>query len=79
MRIINEKNNECLDSILIMLTPDEASELSSKLNSINPNVGEHIHVNDENYQTEIIIAIYTDQNINYFTETIKNIIIGKKQ
>jgi hypothetical protein len=74
MRIINDKDMTTLSRILIMLTPSEASELSNKIKSIDPNIGEHIHINDQEYAREITIAIYTDQNMHYYTKEIVELI-----
>lgn len=57
-----------------MLTPNEASELAGKIKSIDPNKGDHIHVDDLEYAREITIAIYTDQNIHYFAKEIRDLI-----
>ena len=67
MRIIEDKTMKPLNSILIMLTPGEASELASKILSIDPTIGDHVHVDDLEYAREITIAIYTDQNTHFFT------------
>jgi hypothetical protein len=74
MQIINDKDLTTLSRILIMLTPSEASELASKIKSIDPNMGEHIHVDDQEYSREITIAVYTDQNLHYFTKEIRELI-----
>jgi hypothetical protein len=74
MRIIEEKSMKSLKSILIMLTPSEASELASSIRSIDPTKGEHIHVDDLEYAREITIAIYTDQNEHFFTKEIRDLI-----
>ena len=63
-----------LSRILIILTPSESSELASKIKSIDPNMGEHIHVDDQEYSREITIAVYTDQNLHYFTKEIRELI-----
>ena len=65
---------ETFSSILLMLTPSEASELASKLKSIDANEGEHIHINDLEYKREITIAIYTDENLHFYNEEIRNLI-----
>lgn len=74
MRIIDEENNKTIKSILIMLTPSEATELASKLKALNPVIGDHLHVNDLEYQREITVAVYTDQNLRFFTEEVNRII-----
>ncbi|MBI9047077.1 MAG: hypothetical protein JEZ06_21505 [Anaerolineaceae bacterium] len=74
MRIIDDEKIVALDSILLMLTQTEASELVSKLKKIDPNKGDHIHVNDIDFAKEITIAIYTEDNLHYFSEDIQKII-----
>jgi hypothetical protein len=74
MRIIDKKNNKALTSVLILLTPKEATELWNKVKSIDPKVGDHVHINDLEFTREVTIAIYTDQNQHLFTEEIRNII-----
>lgn len=65
---------ETFNSILLMLTPSEASELASKLKSINFKDGEHIHINDIAYKREITIAVYTDENLHFYNEEIRDLI-----
>jgi hypothetical protein len=74
MRIIDKENKKTLASVLLMLTPSEVSELISKLKTLDPAKGDHLHVDDLDYQREITIAIYTDQNLHFFTEEIARII-----
>lgn len=74
MLIINEKDMTTLSSIFIILTPGEALELASKIKSIAPNIGEHIHVDDQEYSREITSAVYTDQNLHYFPKEIRELI-----
>jgi hypothetical protein len=78
MRILDEDNDKIIENILIMLTPEEAHELSGSLNSINPDIGDHIHVADKNFSRQITIAIYTPNNLKYFNNRVKEMIsIGK--
>ncbi len=74
MRIIDKKNKTTLDTILIMLTPSEASELASKIKSLDPSTGDHLHLNDAEYEREITLAVYTDENFVFFADDIRNII-----
>ena len=74
MRIINDKEMTTLSRILIMVAPSEASELASKINNIDPNIGDHTHVDDQEYAREITIAIYTDQDMHYFTKEVRELI-----
>jgi hypothetical protein len=57
-----------------MLTPSEASELADKMKSLDAGSGDHIHVNDSEYEREITLAIYTDQNLHFFAQEIQDLI-----
>jgi hypothetical protein len=74
MRIIDNDNKKVLDKVLIMLTVSEAKELADMIESLDPTVGDHIHVDDIDYKREITVAIYTDENQHYFAEEIRKII-----
>ncbi len=76
MIIIDEKNGVTYNKILIMLTPNEASEMASKIESINAEIGDHIHINDIDYKKEITIAIYTEKNLHFYKEKIRKLILG---
>lgn len=77
MRIIDKENKKTLNSILIMLTPNEAAELIDYLQGIDPKIGDHLHIDDIDYKREITIAIYTDENQHFFSEEIRKIIADK--
>ena len=74
MRILDQTNNKVLTSVLIMLTPEEAHELSSSVRSINPEIGDHIHVDDFNFKRGLTIAIYTPTNLKFFNDRVRQII-----
>ncbi|MBN1536943.1 MAG: hypothetical protein JW908_09450 [Anaerolineales bacterium] len=74
MRILNQDSGKTIKSVLIMLTPSEAHELSGKLRCINPEIGDHIHVNDENFTHELTLSIYTPDNLDIFVRKIREII-----
>lgn len=74
MRILDERNHKEISGVLILLTPKEAHELLGKLRSIDVTSGDHIHVDDETYKREIKVAIYTEDNLEYFNPEIKHII-----
>jgi formylmethanofuran dehydrogenase subunit E-like metal-binding protein len=74
MRIIDKKNKKSLNSILIMLTPEEAIELASKVKSLDASSGNHIHVGDINFIREVTLAIYTKDNLDSFLPEIQNIL-----
>lgn len=71
------KNNEInitLESILIILTPEEALELWSAVKNIDSSKANHIHVSDVENKHEITVAIYTDTNLQFFREDIRKVI-----
>ncbi len=74
MRILNEEDGNQIKSVLVMLTPSEAYELASSIDSLDPKAGGHIHVNDNEYKRQITVLIYTPDNQNYFSEKIRRII-----
>jgi hypothetical protein len=74
MRIRDESTGRTLTSILIMLTPDEAHELTSKLRGLDPATGDHIHVSDEDFTREITIAVYTPENLRFFNKRVRQLL-----
>lgn len=77
MLIYDTENKRSLSSILIMLTPNEAHELSGSLKSINPKEGNHIHVDDEDFKIEITLAVYTPENLKFFSSDIREMLEKK--
>lgn len=73
MRIL-DKSGKSLNSILLMLTPEEAEELIGDLESLDPAVGNHSHINDINYTREITVAIYTPENLRFFSQDVRKAI-----
>ena len=78
MHILDKDKNELIDTLLLMLTPEEAKELSDLINSINPNNGDHIHVNNNDCTKEITVLIYTQDNLSYFNDDVTKIITENK-
>jgi hypothetical protein len=78
MRILDETTGQPLKSVLLMLTPFEAHELLCKLQQIDPVIGEHFHVNDENYTKEVTIAVYTPENLHFFSDRVRLLIETEK-
>ncbi len=73
MRIVDASNNQ-YQSITLILTPGELKELVDKLKRISPDKGDHIHVNDENFEYELVVAIDTPENHDFFSDEIKRIL-----
>lgn len=73
MRIYDGKNKKTLKSILIMLTPAEINELIGALQSLDMK-NDHVHLDDENYEREITVGLYTPQNIQNFSNEVIRLI-----
>jgi len=74
VRIIDGSMERQYDDILIMLTPSEAKELIDKFGQLDPSQGDHIHVSDFDFTREIIIAIYTPDNLHFFNKKVQDLI-----
>ncbi len=74
MRILDTLNNQPLTNILILLTPSEMNELKDKLEIINPEFKDHIHVEDAEYAREITVAVYTANNLHFFSKNVRDLI-----
>lgn len=65
MRLLNIKNDEKLDNVLILFTKSEAKEFLDKLEEIfNNDSGNHSHVNSKDYQKEVTFVIYDENRID---------------
>jgi hypothetical protein len=53
-----------------MLTPAEAHELSGKLECIDHERGDHIHVSDENFEVEVTVSVYAPENLHWFSPRV---------
>ncbi len=78
MLIIDERNKQETDSILIMLTRSEYKEMLDKLEGLDIENGNHFHVADESYSREVKIAVYTPENMHYWTPEIQRLIESQK-
>ena len=75
MKIYDRKNKIILNSVTLYLTPNEAAELAFDANDLSENPQKHhSHITDKNLKTEIIISVYTKDNIDQFDEESKRII-----
>ena len=74
MRILDKDNDQAVGNILIMLTPSEAKELGDTIKQLTSEVGDHLHLSDDNYQREITFAIYTPDNTHTFSQRIIKLI-----
>jgi hypothetical protein len=75
MRIIDQRRDEQLDGITIMLTPAEAAELASKIKNLAVATGDHAHVFDAEYRRELVVAVYTPENLHLFHESVRKAVL----
>ena len=76
MRILNQDKDESIKNLLILLTPEEASELRDDLEQLlSQNLSQnHAHISDYDFQREITIAIYKSDNCHFFDDRTKRLI-----
>lgn len=75
MRILDSINDRPLKRIALILTADEAQSLLNQLGKLisKPKI-HHIHVEDEAFEREITLAIYTEANISQLDERTRKLI-----
>lgn len=79
MRILNRETNQVFDSIEIFLTREEGEELLARMSGLLSNSKtHHIHLDtdeiDGRYERELIVSIYTNNNIEEFDDRSKLLI-----
>ncbi len=76
MRILDLDSNKPCRYVGIMLTPEEAKELTDLLKAIldDPKHEGHLHVSDAEYRREITVAIYTEKNLGQFSKEVQRLI-----
>ncbi len=64
MRILDDESDKKLDTVSIFLTKEEAIQLQSYLSQLlnNPKL-QHSHLSSTDYQKEITICLYDEQNL----------------
>jgi hypothetical protein len=76
MRILNTDEDKVLSSVCIYLTPSELREMKGYIDDlVNEETSHHIHLNDDSYEHEITLAIYTNDNLDQFDERSKKLIL----
>ena len=80
MRILDEKTNNSISNLTILLEKDEAVQLIGYLEDLilekTPN--EHCHLNNADYSKEITIALYEKYNVEGFSDRYKSLIMNDK-
>ena len=76
MRIFNREKNLVLNQIDIFLNEDEIHYLTNMLNELikKPKI-HHVHVNDEKFERELTVSLYTDHNLNEFDQRSREVIL----
>lgn len=75
MKIYDRVGKRLLNEVTLFLTPAEAAELAdSARDLVDHPEKQHHHVSDRNYEREVILAVYTRDNISEFDDESKKII-----
>jgi hypothetical protein len=76
MRILNETTDSPVDNILLLLTRQEATQIISYLGELlSGTPGDHFHVESEDFQREITLALCEADDIETFSPRIKRLIL----
>jgi hypothetical protein len=77
MHLVDDVSKKKLNTISIFLTLSEAQELRDTLNSlIKKPLNNHAHISNYDYDREITIAIYDEQNLGDFSQEARDIILS---
>lgn len=75
MRILNLNDSEPLSNITVYLTPAEATQMIGYLEQMLAEPEQHhFHLNDEEYQREITLAVYQPDDLKRCDERSKRLI-----
>ena len=75
MRIYDPDSKRTLDRVTLFLTPEEAADLGESATDLSKHPEKHHHhVSDAEYETEITVAVYTNENIKLFDEESRRVI-----
>ena len=75
MRMLDEKRDQSLSRVTILLSRAEAEELRDSLEAIlGGGIGQHEHTPSEDYQKEITVAVYDEANVDSFNDRCRRLI-----
>jgi len=76
MRILDEKNNKSVSNLTVLLEKSEAIQLIGYLEELIlvRAKSEHYHLNNADYTKEITVALYSDDNVEEFSDRYKLLI-----
>jgi cytosine/adenosine deaminase-related metal-dependent hydrolase len=77
MRILDQRKQKGLKNIILYLTKEEAEEMRDALDSMIAQQDKpmHTHINEDEYEHEVTIAIYNANNLTDFDERSKQLIL----
>jgi hypothetical protein len=76
LRILDVENDKALNDVTLYLTISEAKELLGDLQDLINKFGrnEHAHINDTEFNHELTLVLYDEQNLVGFDERSKKLI-----
>ncbi len=78
MRILDVDTDRVLDTICLYLTPQEAERMLGALQDLMEDLPDgnlhHVHLNDADYQREITVTVYTEENMHQFDQRSRKLI-----
>ena len=75
MKIYDPETKRVLSSVTLFLTPQEAAELASDAQDLADHPEKHHHhIENNNHSAEIIVAVYTRENIKQFDSESRSVI-----
>jgi len=76
MRILDLNKQKKLNNVILYLTPEEAQEMKDSLEVLIKNKDHHhSHISDENFEKEITVCIYRDDNLSSFDDRSRTLIL----
>lgn len=77
MRLLNESDDQALRRIILYLTRSEAEEFRDAISDLlqDPK-GKHSHIPSSDYQKEVTICIYSEDDVSGFDDRSKRLIIN---
>lgn len=75
MRMLDNETGNTLENVTLYLNPDDLRQMQHALNQLSDDPSEHhVHLNDESYQRELTVAVYTKDNLMSFDERSRKLL-----
>lgn len=77
MRIYDPSTNRVLSEVTLLLTPEELNHLAGYAESLaeEPSVANtHAHIDDAEFQREILLVVVTEETVPTFVERLQEIL-----